>query len=118
MSQPSNPSNDAVLSALRLTLEREPGNEALWLHYIDMLAEAGRAGDALIAARAAREHVADRWALGKKMVPLLRDTGEVAEAAARAETLLDSRDDAELRLDYARLLLDQGRHSAAAAEYA
>src|SRR5262245_40385527 len=73
-------SNEAVLAALKQSLEQDPSNGPLWLHYAALLAQAGRPAEAVHALRGAREHVADRWDLGRRMVPLLRAAGEPAEA--------------------------------------
>jgi transitional endoplasmic reticulum ATPase len=106
-----------LIAALKQALNADPKNGPLWLHYADLLAQAGRREDAIGALRTA-ELVADRRTVSAKLVPLLRKAGQLPEALVRAETLLEVLDDPALRLEYARILKERGEHEAAVQEYA
>src|ERR1044071_3568693 len=111
------PPDESILIALKQALVADPGNGPLWIHYAGLLHGAGRAEEAIAALRGAVERVADRRPLIKRMVPLLRETGQIHEAEVRAEMLLDVRDEPEVRVEYARILLARGSQEAAAREY-
>jgi SpoVK/Ycf46/Vps4 family AAA+-type ATPase len=108
---------NSLIPALKQALERDPRNGPLWLHYADLLEAAGRPEEAVTALRTAIEVVEDRRAAVKRLVPLLRTTGNVSEALIRVETLLDVRDEPDVRVEYARVLLARGDRRAAAREY-
>jgi tetratricopeptide (TPR) repeat protein len=98
----------SLLAALAQALESDPRNGPLWLHYADMLVAAGRRDDALAALRTAVEIAPAREAALKKLVPLLRESGMLAEALIRAESWLESHDDAVMRAELARIHAARG----------
>jgi AAA+ superfamily predicted ATPase len=105
-----------VLDALRHALDREPRAAPLWLLYGDLLAAAGRHGDALAALRMAVDDEACRTRAARRMVPLLRATGQLAEALIRVEALLERQpDDAGLHAEHAAILAERGDVDGAAA---
>jgi SpoVK/Ycf46/Vps4 family AAA+-type ATPase len=106
-----------LLAALGQALERDPKNGPLWLHFADLLAQAGRTADAITALRMAAEQAAEKREAIRRMVPLLRATGQLAEALVRAETTLEGEDDPALRREYARILLARGETREALHEY-
>jgi len=89
--------SDPVLEALRQVLERDPRNGPLWLHYAELLERAERPADALAALRTAATLDDARAAADRRMIPLLRQLGQLAEALVRVESLLAREDDAALR---------------------
>ena len=92
---------DPVLDAIRQTLDRDPKNGALWLHYGELLDKAGRLDDALAALRTAAELDDSREQAARAIVPLLRRAGLLSEALIRAEKLLADGDDPALREELA-----------------
>lgn len=103
-----------VLKALESALAADPRNGALWLHYADLLASAGRHGDALEAVRSAAEITATRAEASRRLVFALVDAGKDPEALIRAENLLEADDDPELRVALAGILERRGDHEGAA----
>jgi SpoVK/Ycf46/Vps4 family AAA+-type ATPase len=89
--------SDPVLEALHEALQRDPHNGPLWLHYAELLERGGRARDALAALRTALTLPGVQHDAERRMIPLLRQLGELAEALIRAERLLAAREDAMLR---------------------
>lgn len=86
----------SLLAALAQALERDPRNGALWIHYAELLVAAQRHDDALAALRNAVEIPSARSQAVRKLVPLLRQRGLLAEALIRAEAALESAPDPEL----------------------
>ncbi len=102
-----------VLEALRGALERDPRSAPLWLLYGTLLAEAGRREEATGALRLALEDESCRDRAARRLVPLLRAAGALAEALIRVEALVQRfPDDAELRAEHARVLEARGAESA------
>jgi transitional endoplasmic reticulum ATPase len=97
-----------VLNALKQALEQAPNNGPLWLHYGDLLGQAGRVDEAVTALQTAAEFPAEKPAAIRKVVALLREAGRLAEAVVRAERHLQTADDPALRLEYARVLEARG----------
>jgi transitional endoplasmic reticulum ATPase len=114
--QPNNP-QDEVIRAIKQTLDLAPHNAALWLHYADLLAAAGRREEAIAALRVALEVTDDKTNVLRKLIPLLRINGQVAEALIRVEKLLAENDDAALRREYAKALKARGDNAAAWQQY-
>lgn len=96
-------SDSSLLDALARALQADPRNGALWLHYADMLTQAGRGDDALAALRKAVEVEAVRTQAARKLVAALRERGLHAEALIRAEEALRHGEDATLRAEVALL---------------
>lgn len=92
-------SDAQVLEALAQALRADPRNGPLWLHYAQLLRSAGRDADAVLALRTAVELPAVRGQALKLLIPLLRRTGQLAEALIRAEALLAEREDPEVRAE-------------------
>lgn len=99
---------DSLLDALARALQADPRNGPLWLHYAEMLAQAGRGDDTLAALRKAVELEGVRTQAARKLVALLREQGQYAEALIRAETELARGEDATLRAELALLDLLRG----------
>jgi len=114
MNQP----NAALIQALKQALDHDRKNGPLWLHYAELLAQAGRTPDAISALRTAAELVDDKRSAIKSLIPLLRQTDQLSEALIRAEMLLELRDEPDLRVEYARTLRANGEHDAALRQYA
>ncbi len=104
-------SDDSLLLALGQALKLDPRNGPLWLHYADLLAGAGRAGDAVTALRTAVEIPGVRDGALRKLIPLLRTTGQLSEALIRAESLLALREDAEIRAEFDKIQAARGAES-------
>lgn len=104
-----------LIAALAQALKSDPRNGPLWLHYADMLVAANRRGDALTALRTAVEIAAAREAALRKLVPLLREEGQLSEALIRAEGWLAAHDDAEMRAEFERIQAARGSETAAPA---
>lgn len=113
----SEPADNPLIDALKRALEHDPKNGPLRLHFADLLAGAGRADEAVAELRSALELVEDRRPVVRKLVPLLRSTGGLGEALVLAEMMLEKREEPDLRLEYARILLQQGDREAALASY-
>lgn len=113
-----NEPNSALIQALKQALEHDRKNGPLWLHYAELLSQAGRTQDAIAALRTAAELVEDKRSAIKSLIPLLRQTDQLSEALIRAEMLLELRDEPDLRVEYARTLRANGEHEAALREYA
>jgi transitional endoplasmic reticulum ATPase len=113
MNQP----DDSVLAALKGALDRDPGNGPLWIHYADLLRAAGRPGEASAALRSALEKGADEKEAVPRLLPLLRETGSLAEALIRAEKFLAGADALPVRLELARILLARGDAAGALEQY-
>jgi SpoVK/Ycf46/Vps4 family AAA+-type ATPase len=111
------PSNDELIRALKLSLDQMPGNGPLWLHYADLLADAGRSEEAIQALRTAAELVEENRPVNKRLIPLLRSAGQLPEALARAERLLKAGEDPELRRECARILHARGDREGALNQY-
>lgn len=101
----------SVIAALAQALKNDPRNGALWIHYADLLVGASRADEALVALRTAVEIAAVREAAMRKLVPLLRETGNLSEALIRAEGWLDAHDDAAMRAELERIHAARGTES-------
>lgn len=99
---------DPVLEALRSLLEREPRNGPLWLHYAELLERAGQAAEALAALRKALELPEAAAQAERRMIPLLRKTGALAEALIRVEGLLAKGEDAALRAELMAIQVARG----------
>lgn len=97
-----------VLEALRRALEADPRNGPLWLHYAELLEQAGRTEDALLALRSAAMLPDSGRAAERRMIPLLRSLGQLAEALIRAEKLLEAGEDPSLREELARIQAARG----------
>ncbi|MBI5363353.1 MAG: AAA family ATPase [Planctomycetes bacterium] len=93
----------ALLAALAQALERDPRNGPLWMHYAELLVLAQRPDEAASALRNAAEIANTRKAAIKKLVPLLREQGKLAEALIRAEALLEAEPDDELAQEVLRI---------------
>lgn len=117
MNNPSNSPQDDVIRAIKQALDIAPHNGPLWLHYADLLAAAERREEAIAALRVALEVTDDKNGIIRKLIPLLRASGQVAEALIRAEKLLAETDDAALRREYAKALQARGDHAAAWEQY-
>ncbi len=92
-----------LLDALAKALQSDPRNGALWLHYADLLKQAGREDDALTALRRAFELEDVRLVAARKLVASLREAGQYAEAVIRAEAVLERVEDSELRAELERV---------------
>ena len=90
---------DSLLDALARALQADPRNGTLWLHYAEMLTQAGRGDDTLAALRKAVELEGVRTQAARKLVALLREQGQYAEALIRAEAELARGEDPALRAD-------------------
>ena len=89
----------SLLQGLKQALEIDPKNGALWLHYADLARQAGSEGEGLRALRTAAElPEVQAQAIGK-LVPWLRELGELAEALLRAEAQLARAEDPALRAE-------------------
>jgi AAA+ superfamily predicted ATPase len=108
---------DPVLDALAKALENDPDNGPLWQHYGQMLAAAGRARDAAKALTRALDCGAAERSVLPALLPLLRASGQAAEAVIRAESWLERHEDPAIRLELARALLARGAHAQARAQY-
>jgi SpoVK/Ycf46/Vps4 family AAA+-type ATPase len=106
-----------VLDALKQALEQAPNNGPLWMHFADLLAQAGRADEAIAALQTAAEFPAEKPAAIRKLVTLLRETGRLGEAVVRAERQLQAAEDPALRLEYARVLQARGDQTTAYRQY-
>ena len=109
--------NDAVLEALKQALDRDPRNGPLCIHYADLLAQAGRAADAISALRTALDLGAGETNVLPRLLPLLRQAGHLAEALIRVEKALAKADSAPLRLEFARVLRARGDEPGAQEQY-
>lgn len=105
--------DDPLISAIAQALERDPRNGTLWIHYASLLAAANRAHDALAALRTAAEIPAVRTEALRKLVPMLREAGQLSEALIRAEAHLEQHDDVELRMELERIHAARGSEPAA-----
>lgn len=108
---------DAVLNALRIALEQDPSNGPAWVHYADLLRDSGAIEQAADALRKALALEVDTAAVTRKLVPLLRQLGELDEAMIRAEQLLEAADAPETRLELARILAARGDAVGAVEQY-
>lgn len=97
-----------LLAALAQALKNDPRNGALWLHYADMLVAASKRDEALAALRTAVEIAAVREAALRKLVPLLRESGQLSEALIRAEGWLEAHDDAVMRAELEKIHAARG----------
>lgn len=104
--------DDPLISAIAQALERDPRNGTLWVHYASLLGAAGRAGDALAALRTAAEIPAVRAEALRKLVPMLREAGQLSEALIRAEAHLEQHEDVELRAELERIHAARGSEPA------
>lgn len=99
---------DSLLDALARALQADPRNGTLWLHYAEMLTQAGRGNDTLAALRKAVELEGVRTQAARKLVALLREQGQYAEALIRAEAELARGEDPALRAELALIELLRG----------
>jgi transitional endoplasmic reticulum ATPase len=109
--------NDDTLRALELALQASPDNVPLLLLHADQCAKAGRAADGVKSLRRARDLGADRRAVDRQLVPLLRATGDLGEALIRCEALLAEQADAALWAELARIQLARGNRDEAHAAW-
>ncbi len=93
----------SLLQGLKQALEIDPKNGALWLHYADLARQAGVDEEGLRALRTAAELPDVRAAALAKLVPWLRERGELAEALLRAEAQLERAEDSALRAELERI---------------
>lgn len=93
----------SLLQGLKQALEIDPKNGALWLHYADLARQAGSDDEGLRALRTAAELSDVRAAAVAKLVPWLRERGELAEALLRAEAQLERAEDPALRAELERV---------------
>lgn len=93
----------SLLQGLKQALEIDPKNGALWLHYADLARQAGVDEEGLRALRTAAELPDVRAAAVAKLVPWLRERGELAEALLRAEAQLERAEDPALRAELERI---------------
>ena len=101
-----------VLRALRESLERDPRNAALWLHYAELAEQDGEVELALSALRSAAELADARAQALPRLVRLLRESGQLSEALIRAESALEQSEDPALRRELE--LVHEARGSAEA----
>lgn len=80
--------NDAVIEALRATLDAAPHNAPVWLHLADLLLGANRHAEAIDAFRNALQAGASEPQASLQLIPLLRANGQLAEALIRTEQVL------------------------------
>lgn len=92
-------SQQALIAALAQALKADPRNGALWLHYADLLAADGQTQPCLGALRHAVEIAAVREQALRKLLPRLREAGELSEALIRAEGYLEQHEDPQLRAE-------------------
>src|SRR5438045_502825 len=112
-------SYDPVLkAALKQALQTDPRNGPLWAHYAEMLATAAETTEAIDALRKAIEFGAGSSLHVRRLVQLLREDGQLAEALIRAEQTLERVDDPELRIELVRVLLARGQADEARRQYA
>ncbi len=96
--------NDAVIQALRQALAADPRNGPLWIHLADQLMAGGDRAGAIEAVRMSTQIRETARAAGKRLVSLLREDGQLAEALIRAEALLDDDEDPDLRAELELIL--------------
>lgn len=109
--------DDTLIAALKQALDRDPRNGPLWLHHAELLAQAGRAEEAIASLRTAAELVEERRMVLTRLLPLLRSAGHLNEALVRVEALLAAKDEPALRAEYARILKARGEEAEALREY-
>lgn len=90
-------SQQALIAAIAQALKADPRNGALWLHYADLLAADGQTQPCLGALRHAVEISAVREQALRKLLPRLREAGELSEALIRAEGYLEQHEAPEVR---------------------
>jgi transitional endoplasmic reticulum ATPase len=93
----------AVLAAVAQALEKDPRNGPLWLHYAELLVGAARRAEAIAALQTATSLDDVRRDAVRRMIPLLREEGRLAEARIRAEDHLKHGEDAVVRAEWERL---------------
>lgn len=98
----------SLLQGLKQALEIDPKNGALWLHYADLARQAGQDDEGLRALRAAAELPDAQAAAVSKLVPWLRERGELSEALLRAEAQLFRGEDPALRAELERIEAERG----------
>jgi transitional endoplasmic reticulum ATPase len=101
----------SLLQGLKQALEIDPKNGALWLHYADLARQAGVDEEGLRALRTAAELPDVRAAAVAKLVPWLRERGELAEALLRAEAQLERAEDPALRAELERIEAARGERA-------
>ncbi|HTF88501.1 MAG TPA: AAA family ATPase [Planctomycetota bacterium] len=92
-------SANALIDALAQALRADPRNGPLWLHYAELLRAEKRDAEALTALRTAAEITAVRDEALLKLIPMLRNAGQLSEALIRAESLLERSDSLQLRTE-------------------
>ncbi|HEY9723606.1 MAG TPA: AAA family ATPase [Oscillatoriaceae cyanobacterium] len=107
-----------VLEALKRALDSDPTNGPLWLHYAELLEQADQPDAAIAAYRSALPYADAPGPVLVKLVGLLREVGQLAEALIRAEEHLKQAESPALRLELARVLFARGEMAGAAAQYA
>ncbi|MFC1588294.1 AAA family ATPase [Planctomycetota bacterium] len=114
MNQP----NNEVINAIRKTLDDNPENTALWLHFAELLEQAENFTEAIGALRKAIELDDEKNTAIRRLIPILRRCGQLSEAVIRIETQLEEEpEDKAMRLEYARILLAKGEKERALKEY-
>lgn len=108
--------HDAVIEALRATLESNPRNAPVWIHLADLLVQSGSPSEAMDALRTAQHVGGDPLEVTRRLVPLLREAGQLAEALIRCEEVVESTNDRDLRLELARILEARGNPEGAASQ--
>jgi len=109
--------DSVLLDALRAAVERDPTNGPLWAHYGEMLAASGRKQLAADALRKATDLSGGDVRVLQKLVPILRELGQLPEALIRAEAAVEAHNDVDLRLEMARILRLRGDAAAALEQY-
>ena len=109
---------ETLIQAIGQALQQDPKNGTLWLHYGELLQENKQQQQALEAFRNASELVEDKKVVYKKMIPLLRQMGKVAEALIRAEDILaENEDDLELQRELLEIFKAREDWESAAQQY-
>ncbi len=107
-----------LLETIKLTLDRDPRNGLLWSHYADLLVTAGRQVEAVVALRSALELLDEKRDVSLRLVALLRETGDLAEALIRAEAMqVAAAPDPAISLELGRIMQARGDHEEARAHF-
>ncbi|MFN0059508.1 MAG: AAA family ATPase [Planctomycetota bacterium] len=102
-----------VIAALEASLRADPNNPLVWTHLAELLERASRSTEAIGAWRRALEFGAPELEASRKLIPLLRAHGQVAEALIRAEAALAKQSDAALEAELVRIHLARGDRESA-----
>lgn len=106
-----------IIAALRSSLERDPKQPEVWSHLADLLVADGDATAAIDALRNAERVGADPEKVMPRLVRLLRERGDLAEALIRLEEALEGTRSAVLIAELSRVLLARGDAEEALARY-